>query len=173
VVGYYFKKKNFGIEFNFDHLKYFVTPGQEVQVKGQISGVPVDEKMVISPGFVQLEHSDGANYAMLNFVKLKPLTSPKKKSSLDLVLKAGAGIVIPKTNSTIMGVRYDEAYVLSGYVAGLEGGLRYNFLKYGFLTGTLKGAYANYHKFRIANGRGSQDWFSGQVNLIAGAQFPL
>lgn len=168
-VGYYFKKKNFGIEFNFDHIKYFVIPNQVVRVQGQIEGQAIDKDTALTPGFVQFEHSDGANYALLNFVKLKNLwSSQNKKQNLDLLLKAGGGIVIPKTNSTIMGKHYDDQYRVSGYVVALEAGVRFNFLRNLYLAPTFKGAYANYNDFIIANGRGRQTWFSGNFVVVLG-----
>ncbi len=37
TVGYYFVKKNFGIEYQYDHIKYFVTPNQVVHLRGTIN----------------------------------------------------------------------------------------------------------------------------------------
>jgi hypothetical protein len=37
-MGYYFKHKNFGIEFNFDHVKYFVRHDQTVRTVGTVNG---------------------------------------------------------------------------------------------------------------------------------------
>jgi hypothetical protein len=170
-LGYYSFKKNIGIEYQFDHVKYIVIQGQVARLKGHIEEEHYNADTVIHSGFVQLEHTDGANYAMLNLVKWKNLsTSKNQKRSLDLFLKAGGGIVIPKTNSTIMGKHYDNQYAISGYVIGVEPGIRYNFLKNFFASASIKGAYANYNKFRIADGSGSQQWFSAQFNLMVGVQ---
>jgi hypothetical protein len=174
TVGYYFVNKNFGIEYQYDHIKYFVTQNQVVHLKGTINGKAFDQDTVLIKDFFQLEHSDGANYAMLNFVKWFPLHAIKStKWSLDILAKAGAGVVNPKTNSTIMGHHRDDRYHISGYVTGVEGGLRLRFLKHVFATGTFKGTYANYNDFLIAGGRGSQQWFAAQFNYLLGAQFPL
>lgn len=174
TVGYYFVKKNFGIEYQYDHIKYFVTQNQAVHLKGTINGIFYDQDTTLVKDFFQLEHSDGANYAMVNFVKWFPLHAFKNENlSLDILAKAGAGVVNPKTNSTIMGIRRDDRYHISGYVTGLEGGLRFRFFKHVFVTGTFKGTYANYNHFLIAGGRGSQKWFAGQFNYLLGAQFPL
>jgi hypothetical protein len=173
-VGYYFKKKGFGLEFNFDHVKYFARHDQDVHVKGTINGKFVDADTAITSIVQNFEHSDGANYALFNVVKWKNLYTQKdKKSFLDLVLKAGAGPLVPKTNSTVLGAHYDDEYKFSGYVIGLEGGLRYNFLKSFYIAPTIKGAYANYTNFVIAGGSGSQHWFGAHVVLVVGAQFSL
>jgi hypothetical protein len=173
-VGYYFKKKNFGIEFNFDHIKYFARQNQVVRIKGTIEGKKLNTDTAMADIVQNFEHSDGGNYALFNFVKWKNLAaSQNKKNILDLVLKAGIGPVIPKTNSTVMGRHYDDRYKISGYVVALEGGLRYHFLKHFYIAPSLKGAYANYSNFVIADGRGNQHWFAAHFNLLVGGQVNL
>ena len=174
TVGYYFTRKKFGIEYQYDHIKYFVRQNQVVRLKGTMEGYDYDKDTLITPDFFQLEHSDGGNYAMFNLVKWLPLASDKdKKYTLSLLIKGGIGFVNPKTNSRIAGQHRDDKYHLSGYVAGIESGLRFNIGKNFFVTGSFKGAYANYNDFLIANGRGKQQWFSGQLNYLIGGQFPL
>ncbi len=169
--GYYSYKKKIGIEYHFDHLKYKVQQNQAVRVKGYIGSQELDKDTVLGRDFVKLEHTDGANYAMINIVKFFTLHQSKDGiNKLDLFVKAGGGVVVPKTNSIILGVHNDDRYAFSGYVAGLEPGLRYNFLKNFFAQASFKGAYANYNHFRIAYGYGKQQWFSGQVNVMAGIQ---
>jgi hypothetical protein len=174
TVGYYFKNKKFGIEYQYDHIKYFVTQNQVVHMNGTIDGHHYDQDTTLVKDFVQLEHSDGANYAMLNFVKWFPTNAFKSpKVQLDILAKAGAGVVNPKTNSTIMGNHRDDQYHISGYVVGFETGLKLNLFKYIFVTGSFKGTYANYNHFLIQGGYGSQKWFAGQFDYLLGAQFPL
>jgi hypothetical protein len=173
-LGFYNKKKNFGIEFNFDHVKYFLRQNQVVHLKGTINNKFYDVDTLITPDFIQFEHSDGANYALFNFVKWKNLAQSRNgKQSLDLMMKAGAGPVIPKTNSTFMGKHRDDVYKISGFVVALEGGLRYTFLKNLFIEGSFKGAYADYTRFVIADGTGKQSWFGAHLNALLGAQVNL
>jgi hypothetical protein len=173
-LGFYNKLKNYGIEFQFHHVKYIFRDNQVVHMNGTIGDKHYDQDTLVTPDFVEFEHCDGANYALLNFVKRKNLASSQnQKSMLDLVLKAGAGVVIPKTESTIMGSYYHDKYALSGYMASIAGGLRYSFLKNFFAEATAMGAYANYTHFLIADGHGHQHWFSAQFNLLLGAQFQL
>jgi hypothetical protein len=170
--GYYFKKKNFGIEYNFDHVKYFAKHDQTVRTVGTVNGQDVDEELPITTYVQNFEHSNGANYMLLNFVKWKELvTSKDKKRILDLMYKAGGGIVFPKTNSTVMNKHRDDTYNVAGYVFALEGGLRYNLLKFFFVESSLKGAFANYSHILIADGTGKQHWISGQFLIMAGFQF--
>jgi hypothetical protein len=173
TIGYYFKGGNFGIEYQYDHIKYFVRQNQLVHLKGKIGSEQFDQDTVINPDFFHLEHSDGGNYAMINLVKWFRLTSSVKKINLELILKMGMGLVNPKTNSTILGKHRDDKYHISGYVFGVEPGLRLHFGRYFYVTGSFKGAWANYNHFLIWNGYGTQQWFSGQFNYLIGCQFPL
>jgi len=169
-MGYYFRKKNFGIEFNFDHVKYFVRHDQAVNTIGTVNGEKVDAELPVTTYVQNFEHSDGANYALFNFVKWKNLScSNQNKSNFDWELKAGVGPVIPKTNSTIMGKHWDDRYKISGYVLDLETGIRYNY-KFLFVEPSFKTAYANYTRFLITDGHGDQKWFSAQFILSLGAQ---
>ena len=170
-LGYYSNRNNWGIEFNFDHIKYFMRQFQRVQLQGTINEHLYNTDTIITPDFVQFEHSDGANYALLKWVKWKRLVQGKdQKKVLNLVFKAGAGPVIPKTNSTIMGKHRDDTYKVSGWVIALEGGLRYNFSKLFFAEVNAKGAYADYRRFLIADGTGSQQWFGLHPGLLVGLQ---
>ena len=174
TVGYYFKRQNFGIEYQYDHIKYFVRQNQVVRLKGTIAGKQYLQDTTINPDFFQFEHSDGGNYAMINLVKWIPLlSSTNKKIFPELMIKGGIGLVNPKTNSTILGKRRDDQYHISGYLIALESGFRIHVGKYLFATGSFKGAFANYSHFLIWNGYGKQKWFSGQFNYLIGGQIPL
>jgi hypothetical protein len=173
VIGYYFKRRRFGVEYQFDHIKYFVQQNQVVHLEGNISDKQYDQDTVLNADFFQLEHSDGGNYAMINLVKCIPLCSPQNKIIPELMIKGGAGLVVPKTNSSILGNHRDDRYHVSGYIIGLESGFRFRILQYLFVSVSFKGAFANYDHFLIAGGYGKQKWFSGQVNYLIGGQFPL
>ena len=171
-LGYYNHRKNWGIEFNFDHIKYFVRQNQRVMLNGTINNVAYHTDTLITPQLMSLEHSDGANYALFKLVKWIGLKkNADQRTLLNLVLKAGAGPVIPKTNSTIMGNHWDDRYHIAGYVLALEGGLRYNIGKFLYAEANAKGAYANYKNFLIANGSGSQQWYGLHGSLLLGFQW--
>jgi hypothetical protein len=169
-LGYYSHKKNWGVEFTFDHNKYYVTQNQRVRLTGRINNTAYNTDTVLTPDFVKLEHSDGANYAIFKLVRWQPLITHENNTLLNLTLKAGAGPVIPKTNSTIMGNYRDDRYKIAGYVIALEGGLRYNIARHLFAEGNAKGAFANYSHFLIANGRGSQQWYGLHIEILLGFQ---
>jgi hypothetical protein len=168
-MGYYFTKKNFGIEFNFDHVKYFVRHDQVVRTVGKMNGQKLDEDLPITTFVENFEHSDGANYALFNFVKWKNLTFGKDKpSNFIWELKAGAGPVVPKTNSMILDNHWDDHYKIAGFVLAIETGLRYHY-KFLFVEPSFKAAFADYTNFLIADGHGNQSWVSAQFILSVGA----
>lgn len=173
TIGYYFTSKKFGIEYQYDHIKYFVRENQRVRVQGTINGNKIDKDTTLHPSFFRLEHSDGGNYAMFNLVKWVPLQKKPTGLRPEWLIKGGIGFVNPKTNTSILGNIRDDRYYLSGYVAGVETGFRLHAGKWFFFTGSFKGAFANYNHFLINGGHGKQQWLSGQFNYMIGGQFPL
>jgi hypothetical protein len=174
AVGYYFTEKGFGLEYHYDHIKYFVQQGQRVRLRGNIEGHAYDQDTVLTADFFQMEHSDGGNYAMLNVVKWIPLTSGKNPDfTINLVARAGFGVLNPKTKTVIMGAHRDDRYHISGFVTGVETGLRFVFFRRFTAGTTVKGAYANYRDFLIAGGRGRHHFLSAKFIYQIGAQFPL
>jgi hypothetical protein len=172
--GYlYNNQKGLGVEFSYDHVKYIATQGQTVRIKGQINGKYMDRDTTINPDFLQYEHTDGANYYMLNFVKRKNLfRSANSKHLLNLMLKPGIGIGLPRTDSRLMGYHRDDKYHLAGYVVGMDGSLRYDFFRNFYLETGVRGAYAHYGDVLVyGEGRAHQHWFSLQTIFVAGFQF--
>jgi len=175
-LGYYFNnKKDLGIEINFDHAKYVMVNNQMLHVKGNIHGVYHDKDTLVTPDFLRFEHTNGANFLMINFLKRQRLlVSSNKKHWLSAVIKPGAGIVIPKTDVAIFGNNLDNKFHIAGYIAGLEAGLRYDLFKYAFVEFTGKGSFANYTDVLvIGTGKAHHYFFAGQVILTAGFQFSL
>lgn len=175
-LGYYFNnKKDLGIEINFDHAKYVMVDNQQAHLKGYIHGNYYDVDTLVSENFLRFEHTNGANFLMINVLKRHNfLTSTNKKHWLSAVIKPGAGIVIPKTDVAILGNHLDNKFHIAGYIAGVEAGLRYDLFKYAYLEFTGKGTFANYTDVLIiGTGKAHHHFFAGEVILSAGFQFPL
>lgn len=176
-LGYFFNdKKDMGIEINFDHTKYIVRDWQTLHVKGTILGQAVDKDTLISPdNFIHFEHSDGANFLMLNAMKRQRLlVSNNKKHWLSAVVKAGAGIVIPRTQVTLFGQDLNNRFHIAGWCAGVEAGFRYDAFKYIYLEYTAKGVYADYRNILVlGSGTAHQHFWCAENILVLGLQFPL
>jgi len=127
-LGFYLNKSHTkAFEINFDHIKYIVTDGQTVRVKGKIDGVAVDGDSVLNPStFLHFEHTDGGNLLHFNYVRQQVLLKKKKKNNtlLSYVWKAGAGFNIPRSDFTWRGNRLNNKFHISGYNISGEAGLR-------------------------------------------------
>lgn len=174
--GYYFNnKRDFGIEINYDHAKYVVDDYQKVRVKGTFNGTYVDKDTIMDPNtFMHFEHTDGANFWMLNFLKRWKVYNPSKLFNVGLVAKPGAGIVYPRTEVAIMGTRLNNKWHIAGWIVGVEAGVRVEFLKYGVFEFMGKGSYADYRKVLVlgkGNGQANHHFFTGQLTMTLGAMF--
>ena len=175
-IGYYFNnKQDFGIELNYDHTKYVVDNYQTVHVQGTFNGNYVDKDTILDPSnFLHYEHTDGANFWIINFIKRWKFYEPSKYFNIGLIGKPGAGVVIPRTDVTIYGTRVNNNWNLAGWIVGAEGGIRIEFLKYGVFEFVGKGSYADYRRGFIlgkGGGRSNHHFFTGQLTMTLGATF--
>lgn len=172
-AGFYFNdKRDIGIEINYDHAKYVVTDWQKVRIKGQFNGNYVDKDTVLDPqNFLHFEHTDGANFWIVNFLKRWTLYNPGSNFNLGWVAKVGPGLVYPRTDVTIFGERLNNKWHVAGWIVGVETGVRAEFLKYGVFEFTAKGSYADYMKCLVlgkGNGTAKHTFFCGQLSATIG-----
>ena len=175
-AGYYFNnKKDIGVEINYDHTKYIVTNYQKVHVKGNFNGDYVDKDTILDPtNFLHFEHSDGANFWMINFLKRWKLYEPSKNFNVGFVVKPGAGIVYPRTDVTIYGTRLNNKWHVAGWIVGVESGFRVEFLKHGVFEFVGKGSYADYTTCLVlgkGNGKANHHFFTAQLTATLGFMF--
>ena len=167
-IGLYLNKAHtHAIEINFDHAKYVVKDNQRLRLKGSIGGESFDLDTVITRNFIHFEHTNGANFYHLNYVGIQPLKHHKKNGRLmaSAIWKAGAGIVIPKSDVTLFGKQLDNKFHVAGYIMGAEAGLRYYPLRKWFMETTVKGGYANYLNVLTVgdNGRAHHHFYYGEI----------
>ena len=146
---------------------------QVVRVKGIIDRKYVDKDTLVSPSWLMYEHTNGANFCMVNLIKRIYIThSANQKHWLSGIIKPGIGFVFPRTDVTIFGVRRNDTYHVAGYLVGLDIGVRYDFFRYFFLETSGKGVFANYNRvFLPQDGRAKQKFFAGEYILTTGFQF--
>src|SRR5258708_2444928 len=165
TLGYILdNEKGFGIELSSDHLKYVIIDNQVMHVSGNIRGTNIDKDTLVTPAFVHYEHTNGNNYWMVNIVKkTKLIGSRNGHHVLNSLVKGGAGILLPKTESVIMGGFNDGPYKVAGWVVGASVNLRYDVFKYFFLEASAKGCFADFVAAKLLNdGKASQHFFSVQ-----------
>lgn len=147
-IGFYLnEKQSKAIEINFDHAKYVVNNFQKVHVSGTIDGQTVNGDSILNPAtFLHLEHTDGANWLHINYVRQKTLFNAinNKRPLLTLIEKIGAGINIPRTDFTWRGSRFNNDFHIAGYNFSAEAGFRYYLNNRLYLEGTGKSGYVRY-----------------------------
>ena len=169
-------KHDIGVELNYDHAKYVVTDYQKVRIVGQINGEYFDKDTILDPyNLLHFEHSDGANFWMVNFIKRwKLLVSKNQKFNLGLVVKPGFGVVFPRTDVTVFGYKMNNRWIFAGLIGGVETGIRAEVLNRIYLEFTGKAAYANYMNALVSGsgyGRANHKFGVAEAILILGYQF--
>lgn len=147
-LGFYVNEaRTKSIELNFDHIKYIVTNGQRVRVKGVINKVEVDADSIINPDrFLNFEHTDGGNLLHINYVQQNTLVMNKANTRplINSIWKLGAGINIPRTDFTYRGDRFNNDFHVAGYNVSAEAGARLYITKRWFIEGTAKTGFVKY-----------------------------
>lgn len=172
-LGMYLNKEHtHAIELNFDHAKYVMDRDQRAYASGTIETTPLNRDTTLYVWFVDFEHSNGANFLMLNYIGQHDLLRSKRRTLVSAVWKLGGGVVVPRSDVRIRAVRRDNVYHVAGYVLGTEGGLRFYVLKNLFLEATGKIGYANYlDVLTIDAGKASHNFYYGEVIGLLGYDF--
>ena len=174
----YFLKENYTISVGLDHMKYIVVPNQVATISGSIeetgnvyNGYYDNEEIEITGDFLQFEHTDGLNYINADFRRVDEIYALSKDIRINISEGLGAGIIIPKTNSTLLNKdRYDEFH-LSGYGVNALVALNITFFDVFFVQSELKGGYINMPDIRttqFTEDKASQSFFFSQLNLSFG-----
>lgn len=174
-IGYYFKNGKIGIEGGFDHAKYILIENQVARVTGTIHGESLDKDTVLSSNFIRFEHTNGANFVMINLLlRDRLLVSKNNKHVVQGILKPGGGIVVPQSDVSIFGKRQNNYYHIAGYIFGVEGDLRYEAGKHFFLETGFKGVFANYlDVLAVDEAKANHSFFAVEWLLGIGCRFAL
>jgi hypothetical protein len=167
-LGMWLNNKNDeGFEINYDHAKYVVTDGQTVRFKGTINGVAVDKDSILDRNYFHFEHTDGANFWQINYMKRNKIFYTKKENiKLSYVFKPGFGVVIPRTDVTLFGKHLNNNWKVAGVTASLETALHLEVYKHLVLEFAFKGGWANYmNAFVLGRGNGKA---SHQIGYVEG-----
>ena len=178
----YFISPHYNISFGIDHMKYVVQNLQSVGIHGYIDqsetvydGVYDNDKVLIRPGFLEFEHTDGLNYINTEYRRMDNLIQTKH---IDINMTEGisAGMLLPKTNATLLNnERYDEFHI-AGYGLGALAGINVELYRYFFIQSEFKGGFINMPDIRTTmNGsdHASQHFFFAQWNVVFGVNFNL
>ncbi len=178
--GYYINRR-YSISIGTDHMKYVAKNEQTVKISGAINnsnteydGKYANQDIIVRPGFLVFEHTDGLNYVNSELRREDELFLVFKKIRLNVTSGIGVGMLFPRTNTTLLGLkRYDEFHV-AGFGFSSLVGLNLAFGKHFFIQSELKGGYINMPDIRTTISpldRASQDFFFTQLNLLFGVNF--
>jgi hypothetical protein len=175
-IGMWFNNKNDeGWELNYDHTKYVVIDRQVARFTGTINGVYVDKDSLIDRNYFHFEHTDGANFWMINYMKRSPIFySKNNKFKLGYVIKPGFGVVIPRTDVTLFGEHLNNNWKLAGITAGFETAIRLELYKHYVIELAGKAGWANYINSLVlgkGNGKASHQFGYIEGILSIGYQF--
>ena len=100
------------------------------------------------PAFLMYEHTDGLNYVHTEVARFDDISKwlglPNiDKVQINLTEGLGAGILYPKTNTTLLGKERHDDFHVSGYGVSAKAGLNVTFFKHFYIQGELKGGYIN------------------------------
>ena len=185
-IGFYFKN-NYALTLGVDHMKYVVLRPQEVIISGNISGTGLpyqgiykDEKITIQDDLLKLEHTNGLNYLFVGLLRSDNLFNKinvlENKLELNLMEGFSAGLMIPKTDVTLLSQPRNDQYHLSGFGLSANVGLQLVLFKHFFIRGEIKSGFIDLTSFQVSsNGseKGSQHFFFVQPSGQFGWAFYL
>jgi hypothetical protein len=180
-IGYYINSK-WDLSIGIDHMKYVLQQNQQVIINGfidtQISiydGVYENQIMEIKGDLIEFEHTDGLNYGNIE-LRHSINIFDFEKINITCFQGFGVGIMIPRTNTTLLGkTRYDEFH-LSGFGTGLVGGIKISFFDNFFIQSELKSGFINLPKVRTTtskNDLAKHHFFFNQFNVVFGGHIKI
>jgi hypothetical protein len=179
----YFVKKNLALSFGFDHMKYVMDQYQTVEMKGVITqegpykGTYNGPKM-ITPDFLKYEHTDGLNYINVEAEKYINLYhASSNKCIVDVVVGAGAGVLMPRTDVTLLNYERNDEFHIAGFGLSSKAGIQGTFFKHLVVKIENKYGYinmpdVNLHKKGIP-GQAKQAFFFTALDGMIGGTFSL
>ncbi len=185
-IGYFFKE-NYTISIGVDHMKYVVDNDQFVDIDGNINignnkynGVYTGQQIQLTEDFLRLEHTDGLNYINMQLYRFDDISRffglDSESFQINITEGFGAGILYPKTDTTLLGQERHDDYHISGFGFSAGFGLNITFLKHFFIQADLKGGYINMPNVKISTNSldsASQDFFFLPNNTLIGGKFRL
>jgi hypothetical protein len=179
-LGYFLSNK-YSISVGLDHMKYVMVQDQQVAIKGNIAsgskydGVYTGQLISLSTDFLKFEHTNGLNYLNTEVRRLDPL-SIKHHLVINLATGLGAGVLIPKTDATLLNNKENDQFHLSGFGLSASGGINITFFKHFFIQSEVKGGLVDMPDIRTtmsAVDKADQRFWFAQLNAILGASIKL
>ena len=185
-IGYYISDK-YNISIGIDHMKYVLR--QDVAAdysgfypnQGTYGETLPNNQVLLTEDFLTFEHTDGLNYIHTEFSRVDDFSNYLKikntdKIQINLTEGIGAGILLPKTNTKLLGKERHDDYHISGYGISAKIGINITFFKYFFIQSELKAGYINMNDIRTTNNsldKAQQNFFFLQRIIALGGIFKI
>ena len=179
----YFLSDHYSIAIGVDHMKYVMYNNVRSNYSGYYPNagtygeLPTSDQLTLTEDFLLFEHTDGLNYIHTELSRVDDLSKfiglpNTDKFQINVTEGFGAGVLLPKTNTTLLGKeRYDEFH-LAGYGLSAKAGLNFTFFKHFFIQAEVKGGYINMNDIRTTKNtadKASQDfWFFQRIIAVGG-----
>ncbi len=147
--GYFFSNR-WSISLGTDHMKYVMKQNQTSPIEGYINIAGGEDNKIynrepklLTEEFLKFEHTDGLNYGSIEVEYHGNIYTFNEKHSINYYVGPGVGLLVPRTNITLMEYpRYDEFHV-AGF--GLSGKVGVDFVlwKHLMLNAEWKNGYIN------------------------------
>lgn len=185
-IGYFFKE-NYTISIGLDHMKYVVDYDQFVIINGSINignqkydGVYNNQQIQLTEDFLRLEHTDGLNYVNVEVKRFDNIDSwiglDAKNLQINVTEGIGAGILYPKTDTSLLGKERHDDFNISGWGVSAGIGLNITLFKHFFIQSDYKVGYISMPNIKTSLNPlegASQNFFFFQNNILIGGRFRL
>lgn len=183
-IGYFITDK-YNISLGVDHMKYVMYNDRTVGYsgnypdRGSYGEAISDGNILLTEDFLLFEHTDGLNYVNVEFSRVDDFSKylgirDTDKVQFNFTGGIGAGILYPKTNTTLMGKDRHDDFHVSGYGFSAKAGLNITFFKHFFIQTELKGGYINMPDIRTTSSKAdkaSQSFYFGETVIAFGGIF--
>ncbi len=179
-VGY-FLKDNWAVSLGIDHMKYVMDNNRTVRVTGEIEREgkyqgTYAHNVLLEEDFLTFEHTDGLNYVNAELERYHILGAFFRNSvHVGVLLGAGAGALVPKTNAKLLDYERNDRFHLSGFGADVKAGVDIVAFKHLNVRLEAKKGYINMpdivlHKKGV-NGKAKQDFWFSEFAATVGVNF--
>jgi hypothetical protein len=134
-----------------------------------------NDDILLADDFLLFEHTDGLNFLNVE-VRRFDNHYANKWFQFNTEFGAGVGLLVPKTNCTLLTNPRHDKFNTAGYGIDLVGALNVTFFKYVFLQTEMKGGFIHMPDIRTTqfkSDKASQHFFFGQYNVVLGFRVPL
>ena len=187
-IGYYFHD-HWNLSMGVDHMKYIMVEQQPATIDGYIdlddplsefNGVYDNAPIYVDEDFLEFEHTDGLNYINVEISRVDNLGDyfkwNSKKLQLNLLESFGAGVLYPKTNSTLLSKEQNDEFHLAGFGLSFKAGVNLTLFDHFFVQAEFKAGYIDMSDIRTTTSTAdtaSQEFFFYQRNISFGYIFQL